>query len=95
MKSTNHTPGPWYFVETEPGIDADMDVFTISPRYAGGTALVARVIHADDALVIAAAPEMLAALKRAEYHIQGKKYLDALGVIRAAIVNTTNQGEVK
>lgn len=93
MKSTNHTPGPWHFVETEPGIDADMDVFTMAPRYAGGTALVARIIHADDALVIAAAPDMLAALKRAEYHIQGQEYLDALGVIRAAIARI--KGESK
>lgn len=96
MKNTNHTtPGPWHLTETEPGIDADMDIFTMAPRYAGGTALVARVMHADDALVIAAAPDMLAALKRAEYHIQGQEYLDALGVIRIAIARATGQGESK
>ena len=89
MKNTNHTLGPWHFVETEPGIDAEMDVFTVTPRYAGGTALVARIMHADDAVVIAAVPDMLAALKRAEYHIQGQEYLDALGVIRAAIARAT------
>jgi hypothetical protein len=58
-----HTPGPWHMVETEPGIDAEIDVFVETPRYAGGTGLIARVMNADDALLIAAAPDLLAALQ--------------------------------
>lgn len=54
-----HTPGPWHLVETEPGIDAEMDVFVTTPRYAGGTGLIARVINAEDARLIAAAPDLL------------------------------------
>ena len=59
---TTHTPGPWHMVETEPGIAAEMDVFVTTPRYAGGTALIARVVDADDAALIAAAPDLLAVL---------------------------------
>ena len=86
----NHTPGPWHLVETEPGIDAEMDVFTMAPRYAGGTALVARVMHADDALVIAAAPELLAALQmvaRIWSHDQTANAApdSPLAIVRAAI----------
>jgi len=58
----NHTPSPWHLMETEPGIDADMDVFTTTPRYAGGKGLIARVVDADDARLIAAAPDLLKAL---------------------------------
>ena len=61
-----YTPGPWHITETEPGIDADMDVWTTTPRYAGGKGLIARVIEADDARLIAAAPEMLDALQALE-----------------------------
>lgn len=61
---TNHTPGPWHLIETEPGIDADMDVFVTTPRYAGGKGLIARVVDADDAVLISAAPAMLEALQR-------------------------------
>ena len=60
---SNHTPGPWHMMETEPGIDAEMDVFVTTPRYAGGKALIARVIDADDATLIAAAPYMFEALQ--------------------------------
>ena len=58
----NHTPSPWHLMETEPGIDADMDVFTTTPRYAGGKRLIARVVDGDDALLIAAAPDLITAL---------------------------------
>lgn len=50
-----HTPGSWKIIETEPGIAADMDVVA-------DTGLIARVIAADDAVLIAAAPDLLAAL---------------------------------
>lgn len=63
MKAITHTPSPWHMVETEPGIDAEMDVFVTTPRWAGGTGLIARVVHAEDAALIAAAPDLLAALK--------------------------------
>ena len=58
----NHTPSPWHLMETEPGIEAEMDVFVTTPRYAGGKGLIARVVDADDARLIAAAPDLLKAL---------------------------------
>ena len=58
-----HTPAPWHMMETEPGIEAEMDVFVVTPRYAGGTGLIARVVNADDATLIASAPDLLAALQ--------------------------------
>ena len=64
MNMDKHTPAPWHLVETESGIDAEMDVFVTTPRYAGGTALIARVTNADDALLIAAAPNLLKGMKR-------------------------------
>lgn len=57
------TTSQWHLMETEPGIEADMDVFVTTPRYAGGTGLIARVVHADDAVLIAAAPDLLTALR--------------------------------
>lgn len=60
---TKHTPGPWHLMETEPGIVAEMDVFVTTPRWAGGIGLIARVMNADDAVLIAAAPDLLAVLK--------------------------------
>jgi hypothetical protein len=50
-------------METEPGIVAEMDVFVTTPRWAGGIGLIARVMNADDAVLIAAAPDLLAVLK--------------------------------
>ena len=60
----HHTPGPWHMMETEPGIDAEMDIFVTTPRWAGGKGLIARVVDADDAVLIAAAPDLLAALSK-------------------------------
>ena len=72
-------------VETEPGIDAEMDVFVTTPRSAGGTGLIARVMNADDALLIAAAPDLLAALDAmAHYFSQYEKDDSAKHVFKAA-----------
>jgi hypothetical protein len=62
MLKQKHTPDTWHMVETEPGIEAEADIFVTTPRYAGGAGLIARVINADDAMLIAAAPDLLKAL---------------------------------
>jgi hypothetical protein len=86
-----HTPGPWHTVETEPGIDADTDVFVQTPRWAGGKSLVARVTDADDAVLIAAAPDLLEALQAIighDAHLLNPWRVEAA---RAAIAKATGE----
>ena len=97
----HHTPGPWHLVETEPGIAAEMDVFVTTPRWAGGTALIARVINADDAQLISAAPELLIALQALMNASLPGMPIDPVWIAsahkqaRAAIVKATGEGESK
>ena len=79
-----HTPAPWHMMETEPGIEAEMDVFVVTPRYAGGTSLIARVVNADDAPIIAAAPALLEALQEARFLIW-HQYAEEAGPWRALL----------
>ena len=89
--STQHTPGPWHLVETEPGIDAEMDVFVTTPRYAGGTGLIARVMNADDAQLISAAPDLLRELQiLADY---AERSGARVGAARAAIAKATGKDQ--
>jgi hypothetical protein len=73
-----HTPGPWncYFDE---GWNLRHEV--TDERIPFSTA---------NARLIAATPDLLAALKRAEYLVTGQEYLDALAVIRAALAKAGN-----
>ena len=85
-------------VETEPGIDAEMDVFVTTPRWAGGTGLIARVMNAEDALLIAAAPEMLAALQMVDRIWSRDQTANLapespLAKVRAAIAKTTGENK--
>jgi len=90
----NHTPSPWHLMETEPGIDADMDVFTTTPRYAGGKGLIARVVDADDAVLIAAAPDLLEALQNmVEAHRSGKLFASTINNAVDAITKATGESK--
>jgi hypothetical protein len=91
----NHTPSPWHLMETEPGIDADMDVFTTTPRYAGGKGLIARVVDADDAVLIAAAPDLLEALRVIVANASSVQMYPqwAVDVARAAISKATGESK--
>lgn len=77
-----HTPGPWFF-ETVGVSDLGNpeDICEIT----NGHQRIAEYVLEHDARLIAAAPELLAALMRAQYHLEGQEYLDALAVIRNAI----------
>ena len=94
MKLTHHTPGPWHMMETEPGIVAEMDVFVTTPRWAGGTGLIARVMNADDALLIKAAPDLLEALQTIMAEVAGCERNAKWEAARAAIFKAT-KGESK
>ena len=90
----NHTPSPWHLMETEPGIDADMDVFTTTPRIAGGKGLIARVVDGDDALLIAAAPDLLEALQNmVEAHRSGKLFASTINNAVDAITKATGESK--
>jgi hypothetical protein len=90
----NHTQGPWHLMETEPGIDAEIDVFVTTPRWAGGTGLIARVMNADDALLIAAAPDLLEALQNmVEAHRSGKLFASTINNAVDAITKATGESK--
>ena len=93
MKLVHHTPGPWHMMETEPGIDAEMDVFTTTPRWAGGKGLIARVVHADDALLITAAPDLLEALQTIMAEVAGCERDAKWETARAAIAKATGESK--
>jgi hypothetical protein len=88
-----HTPSPWHLMETEPGIDAEMDVFVTTPRYAGGIGLIARVINADDAMLIAAAPDLLEALQTIMASVAGCEREAKWESARAAISKATGESK--
>jgi len=91
----NHTPSPWHLMETEPGIEAEMDVFVTTPRYAGGKGLIARVVDADDAVLIAAAPDLLEALRVIVANASSVQMNPqwAVDVARAAISKATGESK--
>ena len=92
----NHTPGPW---RCEP-IDQSGYVDIYPPAYLsfGSRVPVARRVHSQDAAIIAAAPELLAALREAtrclawhaEHHPAG---MDCAAVekARAALAKATGE----
>jgi hypothetical protein len=55
-ETPKHTPGPWKLEKLHPGGDYIV--------YKAMNLPVAKVLHPEDSALIAAAPEMLAALKR-------------------------------
>ena len=91
MELARHTPAPWHMMETEPGIDAEMDVFVTTPRYAGGKGLIARVMHADDALLIKAAPDLLEALQIIMAEVDKSERNPKWETARAAIAKATKE----
>lgn len=89
----SHTPKPWHLMETEPGIQAEMDVFVTTPRWAGGIGLIARVIDADDAQLIAAAPDLLEALQTIMASVAGCERNAKWEAARAAISKATGESK--
>lgn len=82
-----HTPGPWYVVPCLTGAISINKDKQIPLATVGGASwhLGAEMCEAN-ARLIAAAPELLAALKGAKYFLEGEDYLYARVVIRAAII---------
>jgi hypothetical protein len=59
MTTTTHTPGPWYWQPTAGNHD-----FLICPEGPGNTIAIVRDFDEANARLIAAAPELLAAIQR-------------------------------
>ena len=100
MSNTKHTPGPWLVNDcTRRGSDIGLYRFRISTEEGRDADVVATVpasalgdpVAAADACLIAAAPELLAALRALSDDIEARAYhldnstLTALEVARAAI----------
>ena len=84
--TTNHTPGPW-----ETSVLSDGTQWQVCEEGAGDW--IADCKNADDALLIAAAPELLAAL---EWACAGVEYMETeyseqLTAARAAIARAKGQ----
>ena len=87
--NTSHTPGPWAFEQL---CNDDCDFVVLGGR--GMQTRVAVECSERDAALIAAAPDMLAALYRSAAALESVSYCDpsiasALDVIRAAVVRAT------
>jgi hypothetical protein len=87
---SNHTPGPWVFNDEGEGIFIHApqsrkyvcDVTVTNPVYAHPESAICNAEALTNARLIAAAPDMLAALKLAEQNAFDQT---ALAAIRAAI----------
>jgi len=79
--STTHTPGPWAY-DQESDNSTDFWVFQ-----ANGPARIAVEVSERDAALIAAAPDLLAALQRCLRY--GGLYPDLAEDVRAAIARAT------
>ena len=85
MNTSKHTPGPWQVMNRTAGIAVEAN---------SGTVVAAGVINCityDDARLIAAAPDMLAALRRIITTMEADKtdgtvyYADMAAIARAAL----------
>jgi hypothetical protein len=89
----SHTPGPWQFIESDDARVPDRIVSPAGAAVARGSIGVNRA----DAALIAAAPELLAALQRivnshgARAALLREGYADAVDEARAAIARATGQ----
>lgn len=94
---TKHTSGPWVFSEEGEGIFVHApqsrkyvcDVTITNPVYARPESVISNAEALINARLIAAAPDMLAALKLAEQNAFDKT---ALAAIRAAIAKAQGEG---
>ena len=83
---TNHTPGPWHVTGDEHGTmitDNTGEQIALWPQQ-GGT-----VEQCANAALIAAAPELLAALKVCESVLRIQGYVNAADIAQAAIAKAT------
>lgn len=58
-----HTPGPWVYRQTADTFQTGRPVFGVGPKRNGAVWFVAEQIYEEDARLIAAAPDLLAALE--------------------------------
>jgi len=93
MKPT-HTPGPWTFIESD---DARIPDRIIGAN--GAPVVSGSIVGRDDAALIAAAPELLEALRLAYVYLNGgpgftpEARLAAYDAARAAIAKATQSQE--
>ena len=87
----NPTPGPWYVTETKHGMLA---IASKTTKYALPIAYMETALNykvEDNARLMAAAPDMLAALRRAECALEDEGFADedgsTLRMVRGAIAN--------
>lgn len=78
-----HTPGPWFVLPDSPAAIRDMTGANIAPE----------VCHMADARLIAAAPNMLAALQEllADKYLSDPINRDRMAKARAAVALATNK----
>jgi hypothetical protein len=83
-----HTPGPWIVLSDSPAAIRTIDGSNIAPE----------VCHLEDARLMAAAPDLLAALKLAYRHLNGgsdsltgMEFAEAHRLARAAIARATSK----
>lgn len=97
----SHTPGPWKFQQdgNEPYWSVDMPFTDGSGRYGACNAMV--YTTEEDARLVAAAPELLAACREAASAItyllsnddDDQNYADTLNTLAAAIAKAQGRGE--
>lgn len=61
--SAQHTPGPWHVVSTKPARFPEYRIIDNAGQYVAAVSIHSHNRATDDARLIAAAPDMLAALK--------------------------------
>ncbi|HEY8343349.1 MAG TPA: hypothetical protein VIK75_10225 [Calditerricola sp.] len=97
MTQTPHTPGPWLIRAPDNGIyDTDDDIANVVARGPYGLITIAEEVDVADARLIAAAPDLLDALKAAErtlaaVDMSGMSCSAELEQVRAAIARATGQ----
>ena len=86
MKTAQHTPGPWQY-----GIGND------GASIVSGDVVIGHTFEPDDARLIAAAPDLLAALQEALHDLAGLSQWDHTSAcarnVRAAIAKATGGAE--
>jgi hypothetical protein len=79
---SKHTPGPWTAILDRDRDDGSEDTWYVLTEK---EAAIAVGLYGPDARLIAAAPDLLAALKVALYHLDNPKTGYVADVLRAAI----------
>lgn len=98
MKTPSHTPGPWkvvnHWITDKTGIITVAIVPTIQPIEVNTNTKLGDLSNPDNALLISAAPELLACLREVVFLTEGISGLDeqqtaAINAARAVIAKAT------